>query len=391
MKIGRYISDFGNSITQNMIDGHYFEMPSSITEITQKEAEGLFAESVDPDNLLKNVVIAIPYNDTKMYFKVGEKATADALGNNHITRLHDKTESITVKALFLGSLAFYHAYKNPRIDREQECIVTIEYFQTMLPVWLVKKAPKFSDMLNKMSNRFLEPMEVEILTPLFERKIIVEVNDASCRIESETARFALKYDLELNKLDSASQFESTIVVINDLGGQTQDLSKLRPGLKRPESADDFKPFTDRSYLKTIEDLRISKLSDLFTDLRSLEAFIFQNIKKKFVFKDPTTQQEIDVTEVIESSIENYVKVSIEKALTAFQFTAGQKVVFVHIGGVSELLKDYMQAYLSQKIGQEIAEEYHIFPENARKLNIYGGEILAKSELKKRELESRTGE
>ncbi len=383
MNITRMVTDFGNSISQIIIDGYYFEMPSSIYEITEKEAKGLFAESVDAENLIQQLVVKIPIDGAERYFKVGEKAKADILGNTHINKLHDKTESLNIPVIFLTSLAFYHAYKVKDLKNNNSNIV-IEYFSTMLPTWLVKKANRFSEMLEKMAKRFEGEFEVELLTPNFERSLKIHMKDTTCRVEGETARYALKYDLELNKLESANKFDHAITAINDLGGQTQDLSKLRKGLKKPASADDFASFTDQSYLKMLEKLRTTKLMTHFNDLRSLEAFIYEKVKsKKYNYVDPTTRKETDFTDVIEEHIREFVKVAIQKAITTFTFPSGQTVFFVHFGGVTEVLQDYMKEYLVKELGEEIASEHHIFPPDMRKLNIYGLEIVAKDEMHKR--------
>lgn len=390
MKISRWVCDFGNSINQHLIDGYYFEMPSSIYEITEKAARGLFAEVVDPESLLKQLVVKITLDGKDRYFKVGEKAKADALGNAHIEKLHDKTESLTVWVTWLAGLAFYHAYRYPDLQRNSSVDVEVGYFLTMLPIWLVKKATHFNEMLDKMAKRFTTA-QVELITPNFERTLQVQIAETVCRIEGETARFALKFDLELNPLDAASRFDQASVVINDLGGQTQDLVKLRRGLKRPESADEFSSFTDQSYLKTLEKLRTSKLMTHFSDLRSLEAFILENIKqRKYVYIDPTSQCETDFTEDIELTLREFVKIVIQKALNAYRFVPGENVYFVHIGGVTDSLKVYMKEYLEEHLGTSIANEFHIFPEDSRKLNLYGGEIVAKSELKKKQVNADGG-
>lgn len=382
--IDRWVADFGNSTNQQMINGYYFEMPSSIYEITKEDAEGLFAQSVDKDALIDQLVVRVPIGGKDRFFKVGNKAKADVLGNRHIERLHDKTESLTVWVTWLAGMAFYHAYQFPF---KKEDTVEVQYFGTLIPVWLAKRAKKFTEILSKMADRFIseEGLEVELLTPDFERILKIIVQEAKARVEGETARYALKYDLELNKNEEQmKKHEAAITVIDDLGGQTQDLSKLRPGLKKPASADDYASFTDKSFLKMLEDLRITKLMTHFNDLRSLEEFVRHNIKsKQFIYTDPTTKQEVDFTAEIEVMLKEYVKIASEKCLTAFQYGLGEEVYFLHIGGVAEEVQGYMMEYLVQKLGEEIAEKYHVFPEHSRKFNIHGLEIVAKSHLKKK--------
>lgn len=382
--IDRWVADFGNSTNQQMINGYYFEMPSSIYEITKEDAEALFAQSVDKEALIDQLVVRVPIDEKDRYFKVGNKAKADVLGNRHIEKLHDKTESQTVWVTWLTGMAFYHAYMFPS---KKEDTIEVQYFGTLIPVWLAKRAKKFTEILSKMANRFIreEGFEVELLTPDFERTLTIIVKEAKSRVEGETARYALKYDLELNKNEEQmKKHEAAIVVIDDLGGQTQDLSKLRPGLKKPASADDYASFTDKSFLKMLEDLRITKLMTHFNDLRSLEEFVRHNIKsKQFIYKDPTTKSEVDFTAKIEVMLREYVKIASEKCLTAFQYALGEEVYFLHIGGVAEEVQDYMMEYLIERLGKEIAEKYHLFPEHSRKFNIHGLEIVAKSHLKKK--------
>lgn len=383
MQIKRWVSDFGNSMCQHMVDGLYFELPSAIAELTAAEADGLFSEAISEEKLLKNLLIKVSMDGTERYFKVGEKAQGYALANAHIDRLHDKSESLTVMITWLASIAYFQAKKQPGSEGQEN--VHIDYFLTLLPVWLVKRADRFASALRKMADRFAGEHHVSLLTPGWEREITVAVKDTVCRVEGETARFALKYDLELNLREEADVFKDAYAVINDLGGQSQDLSKLPPGLGMAQDKDDFASSTDQSYLHTLELLRTSKLMTHFNDVRALEAFILEHVRKReYIYMDPTTQEKTNFSECINRTLHNFAKVAMQKSLHAFQFAHGQKVYFVHIGGVNQVLQSYMQEYLDKTLGKEIASQYHIFPEDSRKLNLYAGEIVAKSELKRRE-------
>jgi len=385
MRIKRWICDFGNSINQQLIDGQYFEMPSSIYEIDAREAHGIFAETVHKEQLLKQLVIRVIIDGQDRYFKVGEKAKSEILADAHIYKLHDKTESLTVFVTWLAGIAFYHARLYPVIDAEETIQIDVDYFFTLLPVWLVRKADKFSQMLTKMADRFKVPSEVQLLTSGFERTLHISVVQSVCRVEGETARFALKYDLELNELESAKKYSAAHVVINDLGGQSQDLSKLQPNLQGAQSVDDFDSCTDQSYLSMLEKLRTRKLMTHFQDVRALETFILDNVStNRFIYIDPISKEESDFTEIIQRELTEFARIAMQKALTTFKFSHGQSVYYVHIGGVNQILEAYMRDALVNVLGEVIVNEFHVFPADSRKLNVYSGEILAKSEMKRNE-------
>ncbi len=377
MNISRMVSDFGNSMNQHLIEGFYLEFPSSVSEISRDEVPSLFSSAVTHKDLINEMVIRVSFDGVDRYFKVGHKAKKDVLGNTHIFQLHDKTTSDSVIVTWLAAIISYHVHMHPDLDRFAEDEATIDYFSTLLPVWLLKRSGKFKDMLDKMAARFSGNFEVELMTPEFERTLFVRVLQAECRIEGETARLALKHDLELNMLDTAERYEDCYTVITDLGGQTQDISRIPPGLSNPSSSDAFASFTDQSYLLELENLRSKKMMQHFKSIRTLEHFIMDNINQGvFIYTNPTTGEQIDYTEDIESMIKKYVKIAVDKTVQAFSFDPGESVKFVWIGGVTELLKPYIQAYIQEIYPEEVGG-IHIFPENSRKLNLYALEIVAK--------------
>lgn len=75
------------------------------------------------------------------------------LGNIHINKLHNKTESDIPYVMFLASIAYYNIIKGK--DKEDNH-VTINYFSTMLPIWPLKKTNKFSEMRRRWPNVFKE-------------------------------------------------------------------------------------------------------------------------------------------------------------------------------------------------------------------------------------------
>ncbi|MEI7026173.1 Alp7A family actin-like protein [Paenibacillus sp. y28] len=386
MDITRWNSDFGNSMCQQLVDGNYFELPAAVCEVTEAEARSMFSEPIDKEKLLNNLLVRV---DDRFY-QVGAKAQGHALAHAHIDKLHDKSQSNTVLITWLSSIAYYHAY-NVLSDKHANHEVNVGYFTTLLPVWVVKKADKFSTALNRMAERFIVPKEVELLTAGFERTLKLVTAESVCKIEGEISRFALKYDLDVKKRDEAVQFDHCYTVINDLGGQSQDLSRLSYGLGKAQSSDDFASSTDQCYLAVLEQLRVSKLMTHFGDVRELEAFILKNTTtRKYLFTDPVTKQQDDLTNTIEHTLRNFAKIAIEKATNAFHFRYGDEVKFVHSGGVNEALKFYMMEYLIEKFGPELAATAHVFPADARKLNLFGAEIAAKSELERRRVAEKEG-
>lgn len=379
MKIKRKVADLGNSTSQFMIEGYYFEMPSSCTEITREEAEAEFADAVDFKNLLKELVLRVKLNDQDRFFKVGEKAKKDAFGDEHIKSLHDKTKSVKTLVNWLAATVYYHVFKTKEYDPTAEDKVEIDFNLTMLPVWLLKRGNNFKETLQKMADRFTEPFEVELITPNFNRTLTIQVQTSKCRIEGETARLALKRDLELKVLDEADIYKDCLTIISDLGGQTHDVTLLPKDLKSPGGRDDFESFTDQTFLHSLDRLRKTKLMTHFTNVRDLEKFVGDNVsKRKFIYVNPTTGQTIDFTDEIEYVFKQFAHIVVENTLTAFELPSSVKVKIVWIGGVSESLQDYIKEYITEAYCDERLAD-HIFPSNARKLNIHALEIIAKDE------------
>jgi plasmid segregation protein ParM len=378
LNIQRMVTDFGNSFGQHMIDGHYFEMPSSIKEISLKDVQGMFAHNIPADSLDEHLVIKFG----ERYFMAGKRAQAELLGNAHIYTLHDKTKSETVWVTWLAGLALYNALKKPEIDQDN---VSIDYFGTLLPVWLVKKASSFKEKLSDMAARFQIEFTYELITPGFQRELTVNVHYAECRIEGENARHALKLDLEGNSKEDAKRYKDAYTVIDDIGGQSQDLCKLQHDLNGAQKADDFVSSTDQSYLAVLEKLRTDKLMDYFKDVRALELFILNHVEsREFIYVDSIMHDEHSLTADIEPVLHEFAGVAMQKSLQSFSFMQGDLVYYVHIGGVNQVLREYMMTYLSKQLGETVARKYHIFPEDSRKLNIYASEIVAKNYLKRKE-------
>jgi plasmid segregation protein ParM len=377
LNISYWVADFGNSFGQQMIDGHYFEMPSSIKEISKSDVDGMFAHNISAESIEDHLVIKVTMDEDR-YFMAGKRAQAELLGNAHIHTLHDKTQSMTVWITWLAGLALYHATKQPDLIEDR---VEVDYFGTLLPVWLVKKASSFKEKLASMAARFQTELSFELLTPGVSRKLDLAVKFAECRIEGENARHALKYDLNGNTKDDFHRFAKAYVVMDDIGGQSQDMCKLQPGLTGAQSADDFRSSTDQSYLAVLEKLRTDKLMDYFSSVRALELFILAHVKtRKYEFTHPVSHKKCDLTPVIEPVLRTFAEVAMQMPLQSYTFRQGDEVIYVHMGGVNELLQYYMKEYLAQLLGVDVAETYHIFPNESRKLNIYASSIVAKSYL-----------
>lgn len=383
MKIATHVADFGNSMTQHIINGTYFELPSSAVELTEEEAKASFASSVPIELLHKHIVLRVdmPDANNSRYFKVGAKAAGDLSGNEHIFELHDKTQSETVLMTWLAGLAFYHAKMQPSAKDGQ---IDVGYLGTLLPVWILKQAKSFTEKLKLMEDRLRGPYTFALLTQGFERELLLEVKHTVCRIEGETARFALKYDLNQNPIEEMeARYLEAYAVINDVGGQSQDLCRLQPGLKAAQSPEDFESVTDQSYLSTLEKLRKDKLMDVFKDVRALETFIVNGMpKRQFIYSHPITHKDKDITDVIVPVLQDFAAYAMQKALQAFTFGTGQTVKYIHIGGVNQLLQPYMKAYLIEILSEKIVQEYHDFPPESRKLNINACEIIAKNYVRK---------
>ncbi|MEN3779043.1 ParM/StbA family protein [Priestia megaterium] len=378
MDIKRQNVDFGNSIFQTLVDGYYYEIPTNVVEITKDQAEGHFPSSVnEPELLLQNLLISTTIEGVEKYYLVGDAAEKHVLGNIHINKLHNKTESDIPYVMFLASIAYYNILKGK--DKE-DIHVTINYFSTMLPIWLLKKTNKFSEMQQKMAERFQGEHTVTVLTPGLEKTLTVNIETSKCRIESEVARWAIKKDFELQDREEANAFKHFETLIVDLGGGTVDLALLPAGLQAPKSRNSLKCLTDISYLKHIEKLRNEKLLEYFDDVRSLEEFIIANIHKaKMEQRDGNSGKKVDLTEPIHASLREYTQILLTKVENLFPSPKDKVYKYIYIGGLAPILQQFIAEQIDNMYGEEIREENHLFLPETRKLNLYGLEILSRHE------------
>ncbi|KAF2423365.1 hypothetical protein NSQ76_20570 [Bacillus sp. FSL M8-0256] len=385
MNIGRMNVDFGNSMYMNIIDNYYFELPTNVVEIKQEYAEGMFTSSIDdPKDLKDRIMISTSIEGEEKFYLVGEIAEKEVLGNNHIKTLHNKVESHIPYVMFLAAVAYYQAVdpKDPKKEErdQNDNEVTIEYFQTMLPIWLLKKLNKFSETQQKMSDKFQGSHQVKVLTLGMEKDLKITVEKAVCRTESEVARWALKKTPDLENNPMADLFKNNDVVMSDLGGGTDDLVLLPAGLKAPVNRDSFVSNTEAPFLAHLEKLRKEKLLEHFNNVRDLEKFIYTNItKSKMERIDGNTGKKYDLTDIIKKSLKEYTEIKIALVEGSFTPPKDKTYKYVYFGGVAEVLKEFIAAVTEEKYGRDISESNHIVVDDARKLNLNALEIISRSE------------
>lgn len=377
--------DSGNSLDMNLIDGYYVEIPTNVVEISKDETESHFVATINnPKELLSRLLISttIPGEDNERYFLVGDEAAKHALANNHVNKLHDKITSHIPYVMFLSAVSFYHAINEQR--ESDDDTVEIEYFQTMLPIWLLKRTAKFSEAQNAMAERFTGEHQVTIHTPGMERTLKIDVEKASCRIEGEIARLGIKKNFELEDREEARQFDNNDTVLVDIGGGTIDLVLSPAGLKSPKNRDSMQPIDKLAYLSHIEKLRKEKFLEYFSDLRSFETFIVNNFQKpKMELVDGNTGKRVDLTDKIQSSLKEFAKILILKIQDVMPAPADKIYKYIYFGGVAPILETSIHEVIEEMYGAEIAQANHIFLPDSRKLNLYGLEVKSRGEMLQR--------
>lgn len=374
--------DSGNSLDMNLIDGYYVEIPTNVVEISKEETESHFVATINnPKELLSRLLISttLPGEDNERYFLVGDEAAKHALANNHVNKLHDKITSHIPYVMFLSAVSFYHAINEQRESGDDT--VNIEYFQTMLPIWLLKRTAKFSEAQNAMAERFTGEHQVTIHTPGMERTLKINVDKAACRIEGEIARLGIKKNFELEDREEARQFDNNDTVLVDIGGGTIDLVLSPAGLKSPKNRDSMQPIDKLAYLSHIEKLRKEKFLEYFSDLRSFETFIVNNFQKpKMELVDGNTGKRVDLTDKIQSSLKEFAKVLILKIQDVMPAPADKIYKYIYFGGVAPILETSIHEVIEEMYGAEIAQANHIFLPDSRKLNLYGLEVKSRGEM-----------
>lgn len=401
MNIKRLNCDFGNSTNNFMIDGYYLEIPTNVVEISEEKANELFVSSIEaPEELLERLAISTEIEGQKKFFLVGEMAELSGLSNNHVSMMHNKIKSIIPMASFLGAIAYYNAI-NISEDKDNEII--IDNMNMMLPIWLLKNEPKFSIAQNNMADRFKGEHNVTVITPGMERTLKISINNTKCRIESEVARHSLNYKLLSNEKDKSTimieprelvQFAKFNTVLVDIGGGSTDAVKLGKGLKSPESRESFQVIDIQPFLGRLEQLRKEKLLEYFHDLRALENFVVQNYaQKKYILKDENTGEIYDFTEKINSFLQEYADILVQKLLTAFIPEGNEVIKFIYFGGEAPILEPFIKESLLNHMNENASENNHFFlnklieedkkekfPPDSRTINLTALEILSINEM-----------
>ena len=129
MRIKRFNADFGNSTYMNLIDGYYFDMVTNVVEVSKERVEGIFVTpGENAEELYKSILLSTEIDGEVRYFLVGEAAEKEVLGNQHINKLHDKTESYITYMMFLAACAYYYELKKEEYEIEEENKIYIESF-----------------------------------------------------------------------------------------------------------------------------------------------------------------------------------------------------------------------------------------------------------------------
>lgn len=366
MRIQRFNSDFGNSTNNFFVNSYYFEIPTNIVEVSKNKAENFLVEKIsNPKELLNKLIISTFIDYEEKFYLVGDIAENNNLSNSHVYDMHDKAESSIPYISFLSAVAYYYSVHAPD---EDNLVVDIEYMNMMLPIWILKRAPKFKDAQNKMANRFLGEHSLKILTPGMEKEIKINVLNSKCYIESEISRTSLKYKIVntdegsvIKKRIESIQFDNANVVLIDIGGGSIDAVELNMGLKVPKSRNSFQVIDIESFLGKLEILRKDKLLLYFRNLRSLEQFIINNYNyHTYIFENLNTGEVEDLTSIITDFLAEYAAVLVTKILNSFQTNSTKTLTFVYFGGESLLLEKFILKALEQHISKEAIERNHYF-------------------------------
>lgn len=403
MKIERLNADFGNSTNNFLIDSYYFEIPTCVVEVSKEKAESHFTNTVDEvEDLLDRLLISTTIDDTDRYFLVGKLAEDNPYSNSHVGKMHDKINSDIPYAVFLAAIAYYHKVKNE--DGENVAEIDVESMKMMLPIWLLKKEDKFSIGQTKMANRFQGEHTVRLLTSGMETELTIKVGNSKCYIESEVARWALKYKMVNDKEKHATiidkriesrKFDDNETVLVDVGGGSTDAVLLTKGLNTPVSKDSFQVIQITPFLGRLETLLKEKLIEYFTDLRSLESFIVANYKnQKFILRNQNMGTKHDLTEPIVEMLKEYAELLVYKMMEPFNNNSKGVLKYIYFGGEAPILSPYIKECVKKKTNEEIMENNHhflgelleddkseIFKPAARTINLAALEILSLNERK----------
>lgn len=369
--------DLGNSMTFAMINGNanIIEVPTSVVELSETKAKGYFTDDIPKSQLKNSLMLKV----NGKYLLVGEEAEKFLGNDSHIgVELHEKSTSSLSEIMFYAVLALYDAEQN--IEKEEKTEIQIDYFSTMLPIFELLEADKFSDRTNKMADRFKGDFSFEIVTNGCQKEINVHTEVSKCYTEGLAAKFALKYNFDLSESDTAEKFDRNMTINNDIGGGTIDQVRLPKRLGNPKSRNDFKTITEAPFLGAVKDLYEQKLRKYFKSTRDVEKFIVMHYESgKYVVIDGKTGMETDITPVIDDALREYTNTIIPIILSQYPSEQGEVYKYNYFGGVAPILRKYIEEYITEKYGKEVFEKYHhIEPDRtARFLNLYGLEIISR--------------
>ncbi len=403
MKIERDNNDYGNSTSNFLSDSYYYETSTAVAELTHQEAEALFTNPTDSvDDLLDRLLISAIIDDRERFFLIGKLAEGHTKAINVNGHMHDKINSIVPYVTFLAKTAYYYKLKNN--EGKLEDTVEIENKKMMLPIWLLKKEDKFSTAQNKMANRFKGEHKVSLLTPGMEVDLTINVEESKCYIESEVARWALKYKAVndddnktvIKKRAEVKKFENTETVFVDIGGGSTDAVLLAKGLNAPISKDSFQVINIQPFLGRLEVLMVEKLLEHFSSVKALEKFIVDNYKKqKYILSNPNTGNKVDLTEPITEMLKEYAEILVTRVSDTFNAIASNRELkYVYFGGEAPILAPYIREFISNRFSEDILERNHyfladileedgteLFRPTSRTINISALEILSLNEKK----------
>ncbi|MCD2345096.1 Alp7A family actin-like protein [Clostridium guangxiense] len=364
MKIGRLEADFGNSTNNFLVDGYYFELTTSVAEISKQDAERMFVSPItEKKELLDRIMISTGEGENEKFYLVGKFAEGHEI-KSHVNTMNDKIHSIIPYASFLAAISYYNTIKAEDTDNEVE----IDSMMMMLPIWLLKRAEKFSIAQNEMANRFIGEHKVKVLTMGMEKEIKIKVKNSQCKIEGEVARFALKYrmvqeesnTIKIEKRKEIEMFQNFETVLCDVGGGSTDCVLLVKGLTAPKERDSFKVIDIEPFLGKLETFRKEKLLQYFSNVKELESFIVRNYsKQKYILEDLNTGKTYDFTKQIVEMLQEYANKLITQIFSAFR-KKDRVVKFIYFGGETPILKPYMKNSLLNIITEKALEENHLF-------------------------------
>ncbi|MFT9494238.1 MULTISPECIES: hypothetical protein [Bacillota] len=377
LEIKRFNMDAGNSITASIINGSkdILELQTAIVKLSNSKAKDYITEKVAKSDLKDSILIEV----NGQAYLVGKIAKSMAGNDLHINKeLHSKLTSDIPYIMFLASVSVYEAEEN--YDSNEDTQLDIKYFSTMLPIFELKSAEKFSTVKEQMAARFQGEHEFKVLTPGCIKTIKINIEQSKCYEEGLTAKYGLQYNFDLTPNAVSGKFAGHNTVMVDIGGGTIDEVLLQIGLKPPKSRDDFQTITEVPYLGMIKDLR-ERLRSYFKSARELEDFIVANhTNDEYIWVDGLNGNQVNLTEVIKGALTDYTDQIMDIILNSYpRLENGQFYKFNYFGGNAPILKEFILNHLQDKFSDHIVREYHhIEPDKtARFLNLYGLEILSK--------------